>query len=53
MTDDEDDQVTPEKDPLAQLLDVCVYAPLGFVLDAPKLLPGLAERVAPRSVSPA
>jgi hypothetical protein len=42
------DPVPPEdqadRSPAEQLVDLCVYAPLGLVLDARSLLPGLVER---------
>src|SRR6478735_4537464 len=41
MADDEPDAGT---DPVDLLLDICVYAPLGFVVDAKRVVPELAER---------
>jgi len=39
-----DDEPTPGPDPVERLLDLCVFAPLGFVTDARRVLPELAER---------
>ena len=36
--------MTDQQDPLEQLLDLLVYAPLGLVLSARELIPTLAER---------
>lgn len=36
--------MTPRHDPVEQLLDVFVYAPLGLAIEAADLLPKLAER---------
>ena len=36
--------VTEDKTPLDQALEVAIYAPIGFVLDARKMLPDLVER---------
>jgi len=41
MADDEPDTGT---DPVDLLLDICVYAPLGFVVDARRVVPELAQR---------
>jgi hypothetical protein len=42
------DPVPPQdqagRSPAEQLVDLCVYAPIGLVLDARSLLPGLVER---------
>jgi hypothetical protein len=32
------------QDPVERLLDLCVYAPLGFVVDARRVVPDLAQR---------
>jgi len=42
MADEEPD--TTGGDPVEQLLDLFVYAPLGFVVDAKRVVPELAER---------
>ena len=39
-----DDEPTPGHDPVERLLDLCVFAPLGFVTDARRVVPELAER---------
>jgi hypothetical protein len=39
-----DEPETTGENPLEQLLDVFVYAPLGFVVDARRVVPELAER---------
>lgn len=39
-----DDEPTTGPDPVERLLDLCVFAPLGFVTDARRVLPELAER---------
>ncbi len=38
------DEPTADQDPFERLLDLCVYAPLGFVVDARRVVPELAER---------
>jgi len=39
-----DEPETADSDPIEQLLDLFVYAPLGFVVDALRVVPELAER---------
>ena len=39
-----DEPETAEHDPVEQLLDLFVYAPLGFVVDARRVVPALVDR---------
>jgi len=43
MADDETEDA-PTHDPVDALLDLCVYAPLGFVVDARRVVPELAQK---------
>jgi hypothetical protein len=38
------DEPEAEQDPVERLLDLCVFAPLGFVTDAGRVIPELAQR---------
>jgi hypothetical protein len=38
------DEPEAEPDPVERLLDLCVFAPLGFVTDARRVIPDLAQR---------
>ena len=38
------DEPDAGQDPVERLLDLCVFAPLGFVTDASRVIPDLAER---------
>lgn len=44
MADDETTEETPGHDPVDALLDLVVYAPLGFVTDARRVVPELAQK---------